>query len=106
MARVDYRSLDMDTVLDRKYKTCAKCNKKSAVTIRCPVRERQKDSRNPFVCVYCCWKCGYSKQTPQGRACSLIANKKKKEKEQRLSAKSPRKIKKQSNYDADYSFFE
>ena len=106
MAKVDYKALDMDTVLGRKYKTCAKCKQISAVTVRCPVRERQKDCRNPFVCVYCCWKCGYSKETPQGRVCSLIANKKKKEQEQRLSAKASRKIKEQSNYDAEYSFFE
>lgn len=103
MARVDYKALGMDAKLERKYKTCAKCNNEAAVTVRCPVRERQKDCRNPYVCVYCCWHCGYSKQTPLGRVCSLKVNQKKRE--QRLQKTLKRK-KKQSDYDADYSFFD
>lgn len=98
---VDYKSLSMDTRLGRKYKTCARCNKEAAVTVRCPVREN-KNCRNPYICVYCCWKCGYSKNTPQGRACSLMVNKK--IREQGQTTKATKRKKKQNDYDADYSF--
>lgn len=91
MAKVDYKSLGMDTKLERKYKDCAKCREESAVTVLCPLREK---SRNPYVCVYCCWKCGYSRKTPQGRTCSILANRKKKEREEQQRIRAGRKIKK------------
>ena len=102
MAKVDYKSLGMDTKLERKYKDCGKCREESAVTVLCPLREK---SRNPYVCVYCCWKCGYSRQTPQGRACSILANRKKKEREEQQRIRAGRKIKKAaSGQDAEQSF--
>ena len=103
MAKVDYNSLDYDTRLGRKYNICSKCNKKSAVTTKCPLREK---SANPWVCVYCCWKCGYSRKIPQGGQCSIKANRRKEELEEQQSAKVAKRVKKQSDYDADYSFFD
>ncbi|MBR5873153.1 MAG: hypothetical protein IKY90_00285 [Oscillospiraceae bacterium] len=102
MAKVDYKSLGMDTKLGRKYKYCAKCREESAVTVLCPLREK---SRNPYVCVYCCWKCGFSRQTPQGRVCSILVNRKEKEREEQQRIRAGRKIKKAGGgQDAEQSF--
>lgn len=94
MAKVDFKALGMDAKLERKYKDCGKCREESAVTVACPLRVK---SKNPYVCVYCCWKCGYSKQTPQGRVCSIIANRKKKEREEQQRIRAERKGKKQED---------
>lgn len=103
MAKVDYKSLGMDTKLGRKYKDCAKCREESAVTVLCPLREK---SRNPYVCVYCCWKCGYSRKTPQGRTCSIKISRRKRELEEQRSSRAAKRAKKQSDHNADYGFFD
>lgn len=98
MANVDYTELGLDTKFDRKYKVCGKCNEKSAVTVLCPVREKitDKDGKpiNPYVCVYCCWKCGFSKVTPQGRKCIRLANRYKRKQEEKEAEKAAKKKKK------------
>lgn len=88
MARVDYKALGMDAKLERKYKDCAKCKEESAVTVLCPLREK---SRNPYVCVYCCWKCGYSRETKLGRVCSIMVNRKKRQKEEQEAARAAKR---------------
>lgn len=103
MAKMDYNSLDYDTRLGRKYNICSKCNKKSAVTIKCPLREK---SANPWVCVYCCWKCGYSRKIPQGGQCSIKANRRKKELAAQQMSKSSKISKRQYDHDAHASFFD
>lgn len=90
MAKVDYKALGMDTKLGRQYRDCAKCKEESAVTVLCPLREK---SRNPYVCVYCCWKCGYSRQTAQGHYCSILANRKRREKEEQRAVREAKRAK-------------
>ena len=92
MAKVDFRTLGMDTKLERKYKTCGKCKEEMAVTVRCPVRERQ-NCQNVYVCCYCCWKCGYSEKTPQGRVCSIIAGRKERERKEAAGKRRKNNVK-------------
>ena len=104
MAKVDFNALHIDVKVGRKYHICGKCKEEMAVTVRCPVRERQ-NCKNVYVCCYCCWKCGYSKKTPQGRVCSIIASRKEKEREEQQRIRAGRKIKKAAGgQDAEQSF--
>ena len=90
MAKVDFNALHIDVKVGRKYRICGKCKEEMAVTVRCPVRERQ-NCKNVYVCCYCCWKCGYSEKTTQGRVCSIIAGRKERERQRRREAKVNKK---------------
>lgn len=119
MAKVDFNSLNYDTLIGRKRQVCGKCNNMMAVTTICPMRENKtvtvkegfkkvKKKLSPIVCWHCCQKCGYTVDTPAGRACSIKLNRKKKAEEQRQAARNERKKKKavsQHDAEADYSFF-
>ena len=120
MAKVDFNSLDMDARVGRKRQICGKCGELMAVTTICPLRENKtvtvkegfqkvKKKLSPIVCWHCCWGCGYSIVTPQGKACSIKLNRKKKAERQRQAARAEKKKKKaisQHDAEAEYSFFD
>ena len=119
MAKVDFNSLDIDTRIGRKRQICGKCGELMAVTTTCPLRENKtvtvkegfkkvKKKLSPIVCWHCCWKCGYSITTPQGHACSIKLNRKKKAEELRRAERAKKKKKAVSQHDAEaeYSFFD
>lgn len=103
MARVDFNSLNYDTLIGRKRQVCGKCNNLMAVTTLCPMREK---SRNKYVCWHCCHKCGNAVDTPQGKACSIKISRRKRELEEQRSSRAAKRAKKQSDHNADYGFFD
>ena len=78
MAKVDYRTLEYDTLLGRKYHVCGKCKNEMAVTTVCPKRA---NSENKYVCWHCCSKCTYAIKVPGGSQCSIKAKRRKNEQE-------------------------
>ena len=87
MAKVDYRTLEYDVLLGRKYHTCGKCKEVMAVTTECPKRI---NSENKRVCWHCCLKCTYAIKVPGGSQCSIKANRRKAEKEKQQKEKVSR----------------
>ena len=91
MAKVDYKNLDYDVLLGRKYRVCGRCKEEMAVTTECPKRV---NSENKYVCWHCCWRCTYSVKTAGGRACSIKLKRRQAEKEQLRKEKAEKKLRK------------